>query len=91
MAKAQQRVMEIERRDLEAIAKRRRAILDRTTHLEKAIKIPNLKQFMWTQSNKTMIGLLRRWRIRRILLRKKIGLLSKVCSFVSNGLENTHA
>jgi hypothetical protein len=49
MAEAQQRVMEMEQREMEAIAKRRRAILDRATLLEKGIKIPNLKQFMWTQ------------------------------------------
>jgi hypothetical protein len=48
MAKTQQRVMEIERHDSEAIAKRRHAILDRTTLLEKGTKISDVKQFMWT-------------------------------------------
>jgi hypothetical protein len=48
MAKTQQRVMEIERRDSEAIAKRRHAILDRATLLEKKIKISDPEQFMWT-------------------------------------------
>ncbi len=43
MAKAQQRAMEMEKHELEAIAKRKRAILDRTTVLEKGIKILNLK------------------------------------------------
>jgi hypothetical protein len=49
MAKTQQRVMEIKRRDLEAIAKKRHAILDRATILEKGIKFLDPKQFMWTQ------------------------------------------
>jgi hypothetical protein len=31
------------------VAKRRCAILDRATLLEKGIKIPDLKHFMWTQ------------------------------------------
>jgi hypothetical protein len=35
--------MEMERRELEVVAKRRRAILDRATLLAKGIKIPNLK------------------------------------------------
>jgi hypothetical protein len=40
--------MEIERRELEVVVKRRCAILDRATLLEKGIKIPNPKRFMWT-------------------------------------------
>jgi len=48
MAKTQQTMMEIKRCDSEAIAKRRHAILDRATLLEKGIKISDLKQFMWT-------------------------------------------
>jgi hypothetical protein len=48
MAKAQQRVTEMERREYNALAKRTCAILDRTTLLEKGIKIPNLERFMWT-------------------------------------------
>ncbi len=43
MAKAQQRVMEMEQREMKVIAKRRRAILDRATLLEKGIKIPDPK------------------------------------------------
>ncbi len=39
MAKAQRRMMEMERRELEGVVKRRRAILDRATLLEKGIKI----------------------------------------------------
>jgi hypothetical protein len=39
MAKAQQKVMEMEHHEMEAIAKRRHAILDRTTLMEKGIKI----------------------------------------------------
>jgi hypothetical protein len=35
--------MEMEKHELEAIAKRKRAILDRITVLEKGIKILNLK------------------------------------------------
>jgi hypothetical protein len=49
MAKTQGRAMEIERRELEVVAKRICVILDKTTLLEKNIKIPNLEQFMWTQ------------------------------------------
>ncbi len=41
MAKTQQRAMEIKKRESEAIAKRRYAILDRATLLEKGIKISN--------------------------------------------------
>jgi hypothetical protein len=50
MEKAQQKVMEIERCESEAITKRRCVILDKVTLLEKGIKIPNPKQFMWTQT-----------------------------------------
>jgi hypothetical protein len=50
MAKSQQRVMEIKRRDSEAIVKRRRAILEKTTLLEKGIQILDPEQFMWTQT-----------------------------------------
>jgi hypothetical protein len=42
MVEAQQRVMEMERCELEIVMKRRHAILDRTTLLEKGIKISNL-------------------------------------------------
>ncbi len=49
MAEAQQRVMEMERRELEVIVKRRCPILDKATLMEKGIKIPNLDRFMWTQ------------------------------------------
>ncbi len=34
---------------MKVIVKRRRAILDRTTLMEKGIKIPNLERFVWTQ------------------------------------------
>jgi hypothetical protein len=40
--------MEMERRESEALANRRHAILDKATFLEKGIKIPNLERFMWT-------------------------------------------
>jgi hypothetical protein len=40
--------MEMERSELEAIEKRRRAILDKATLLEKGIQILDLKRFMWT-------------------------------------------
>ncbi len=49
MAKAQQRAMEIERCESKVVAKRRCAILDRATFLNKGIKIPNPTRFMWTQ------------------------------------------
>jgi hypothetical protein len=42
--------MEIERHELEVVAKRRCAILDKATLMEKGIKIPNLERFMWTQT-----------------------------------------
>jgi hypothetical protein len=49
MAETQQRAMEMEQHELvEAVAKRRRAILDKATLLEKGIKILDLKRFMWT-------------------------------------------
>jgi hypothetical protein len=47
-AKARQKAMEIKRCELEAIAKRKRVILNRATLLEKGIKIPDLEQFIWT-------------------------------------------
>lgn len=50
MAEAQQRAMEIDKHELKTITKKRCAILDKATLLEKGIKIPNLKQFMWTQT-----------------------------------------
>jgi hypothetical protein len=40
--------MEVEQCEVEAIVKRRCAILDKATLLEKGIKISNLKRFMWT-------------------------------------------
>jgi hypothetical protein len=39
----------MERQELEVVAKRRHTLLNRATLLEKGIKIPNPKQFMWTQ------------------------------------------
>jgi hypothetical protein len=43
MVEAQQRAMEMEQCEVEAVAKRRHAILDKATLLEKGIKIPNLE------------------------------------------------
>jgi transcription-repair coupling factor (superfamily II helicase) len=43
MAKAQRRAMEMEQHEMEAIVRRRCAILDITTLLEKGIEIPNFK------------------------------------------------
>jgi len=40
----------MEQHEAEAIMKRRHAILDRITLLEKGIKILNPKRFMWTQT-----------------------------------------
>ncbi len=48
MVESQQRLMEMEQREAKVVTKRRRAILDRTTLLQKGIKIPNPKHFMWT-------------------------------------------
>jgi hypothetical protein len=42
--------MEIKRCELKIITKRRCAILDKTTLMEKGIKIPNPERFMWTQT-----------------------------------------
>jgi hypothetical protein len=39
--------MEIERQELEFVAMKICAILDKTTLLEKGIKLSNLEQFMW--------------------------------------------
>ncbi len=50
MAEAQQRAMEMERRELKVVVKRKRVILHITTVLEKGIKILDLEQFMWTQT-----------------------------------------
>jgi hypothetical protein len=50
MAEAQQRAMEMERRELKVVVKRKRVILHITTVMEKGIKILNLEQFMWTQT-----------------------------------------
>ncbi len=49
MVEAQQRAMEMERREVEVVMKRRCTILDKATLLEKGIKILDLKHFMWTQ------------------------------------------
>jgi hypothetical protein len=38
----------MEQREVEAVAKRRRVILDKVTLLEKGIKILDLERFMWT-------------------------------------------
>jgi hypothetical protein len=43
MVEAQQRLMEIERRELEAVMKKKCAILVRVTFLDKSIKIPDLE------------------------------------------------
>ncbi len=47
-AEAQWRAMEMERREVEVVVKRRRVILDIITLLEKGIKILDPKHFMWT-------------------------------------------
>jgi len=46
MVEAQRRVMEMEQCEAEAVVKRRRAILNKTTLMEEGIKIPNLERFM---------------------------------------------
>jgi hypothetical protein len=47
---AQQKAMEMEQREIEAITNRKCIILDRGTFLEKGTKIPDPKQFMWTET-----------------------------------------
>jgi len=49
MVEIEQRLMEMEQREAKMVVKRRHAILSRATLLEKGIKIPNPKHFMWTQ------------------------------------------
>jgi hypothetical protein len=48
MAEAQRKAMEMEKHEVEAVAKRRHTILDRVTLLEKGIQILDPKRFMWT-------------------------------------------
>jgi hypothetical protein len=48
MVEAQQRLMEMEQHEVEIVIKKKRAILDKATLMEKGIKIPNPKHFMWT-------------------------------------------
>jgi hypothetical protein len=42
--------MEMEQCEVEVVAKKRHAILDKVTFLEKGIKILDLEHFMWTQT-----------------------------------------
>ncbi len=49
MAKAQQRATKMQRHESKVAVKRKHAILDRTTLMEKGIKILDLVRFMWTQ------------------------------------------
>jgi len=78
MAKAQRRAMELERHESKVVTKKRHAILDKTTLLEKGIKILDIDQFMWTcKQNIIMRKMLSGWRIGRILLRKKTRLLKQ--------------
>jgi len=77
MAKAQRRAMELERHESKVVTKRGHAILDKIT-LEKGIKILDTDRFMWTcKQNIFIINMLSRWRIGRILLRKKTRLLKQ--------------
>jgi hypothetical protein len=69
--------MEIKQREVEAIAKKRRAILDKVTCLEKGIKILDHERFMWTQTKHNYDKHVKQWRIGRILLQKKIRLLKQ--------------
>jgi hypothetical protein len=50
LVEAQQKVMEMEQGEVEAIANRRCTILDRATFLESGIKILDPERFMWTQT-----------------------------------------
>jgi transcription-repair coupling factor (superfamily II helicase) len=47
----------MEQREVEAVMKRRHAILNRTTILEKGIKIPDLNVLCGRRQNKTMINI----------------------------------
>jgi hypothetical protein len=47
MAEAQWKAMEMERRKSEVVAKKRYAVLDKATLLEKGIKILDFNRFMW--------------------------------------------
>ncbi len=62
--------------ELDVVAKKRHAIMDKATLLEKHIRIPDLEQFMWIQTE-IMINMLRGWSIRKILMRKKTRLLKQ--------------
>jgi hypothetical protein len=73
MAEAQRRAMEIEKRELEAIVKRRCTILDIITIFKKILKFHIVSDSCGHRQNITMINMLNKWRIGRIL--KKIGLL----------------
>ncbi len=55
MVEAQWRAMEIERCELEVVAKRKCAILDKVTLLEKGIKFSNPKRFMWIQTKQNNV------------------------------------
>jgi hypothetical protein len=48
MAKAQQRATKMQRHESKVAVKRKHAILDRTTLMEKGIKILDLVRFVWT-------------------------------------------
>jgi hypothetical protein len=50
MVEAQQRAMQMERHESKVVAKRRRIIPNIITLLDKGIKIPDINQFMWTQT-----------------------------------------
>jgi hypothetical protein len=49
MVEAQRKAMEMERCELEVVAKIKCIILNRVTLLDKGIKILDPKRFMWTQ------------------------------------------
>jgi hypothetical protein len=49
MVKAQRRLLEMEQREAKAIMKKRHVILNKTTLLDKGIKILDPERFMWTQ------------------------------------------
>jgi hypothetical protein len=48
MVEAHRRAMEMEKCESEVVVKKKNTILNKATLMEKGIKIPNLKQFMWT-------------------------------------------
>ncbi len=67
----------MEQREVEAVVRRKGTIMDRATLLEKGIKILDLSYSYGHRQNKSMTNIWSGWRTRRILLRRKTGLLKQ--------------